>query len=83
MLNSEAVWRILTEHAPRGDWLGLDELYALVSEHASLDANDNVAVSTKSGSPRWKRTVRNVLQRKKSAGALEWESGGRFRLPRA
>lgn len=81
MLTSKAVWEVIAGHAPRGEWLTSAQIYSVVEDHGNLDASDRVAVSEKSASPRWKRTVRNALQRQKQAGGIEWDGKGKFRLP--
>lgn len=80
MLNSKTAWSVISEKAPRGEWIGLDRIYAIVEAGATLDNGDRVGISDKSASPKWKRTVRNVLQRKKSLGEIEWDGQGRFRF---
>jgi DNA mismatch endonuclease, patch repair protein len=80
MLSSGEAWSILNDHAPRGEWLPLRSLYEIVQSHAKLDSADQTAMSGQNRSPRWKRTVRNILQRKKSAGVVEWDHDGRYRF---
>lgn len=80
MLKSKAAWQILEERAPRGDWLRLDQIYAIVETGVELEEADRAGISEKSASPKWKRTVRNVLQRKKSFGKIEWDGSGKFRF---
>lgn len=81
MLRSGDAWRIVSEHAPRGQWLRLGELYKLVSEHCELDEADRELVAEKGTSTRWHRAVRNALQRQKRSGELEWDAKAGFRLP--
>jgi DNA mismatch endonuclease (patch repair protein) len=80
MLSSREAWRILDEYSPRGDWLSLAEIYEIIQSRTELDSADRSAMSERNRSPRWKRTVRNVLQRKKSVGAVEWDGKGRYRF---
>lgn len=80
MLNSKAAWQVLVDKVPTGEWLTLDQLYAIVERDAPLDDVDRTGVSEGSKSPKWKRTVRNVLQRKKSLGEIEWDGRGKFRF---
>jgi hypothetical protein len=80
MLNSKTAWEVLTKGATKGQWLSLDQIYGIVEGGARLDDSDRAGISEKSKSPKWKRTVRNVLQRKKSLGEIEWDGSGRFRF---
>lgn len=73
-------WQILIEHAPTGEWVSLRRIYTVVEEHAELDEADRAGVSDKSSSPKWKRTVRNLLQGKKTLGEVEWDGNARFRF---
>lgn len=80
MLSSGEAWRIIDERAPRGEWLPLTKLYELVGSCTDFDGADLRALSAKNSSPRWKRTVRNALQRKKVSGAVAWDGQGRYRF---
>ncbi len=80
MLNSKNAWATLGKGAARGQWLSLDEIYGIVESGARLDDRDRAGISDRSSSPKWKRTVRNVLQRKKSLGEIESDGHGRYRL---
>lgn len=80
MLNSKIAWQVLIQKAPAGQWLSLDQVYDIVEAAVELDDADRAGVSAKSVSPRWKRTVRNLLQRKKTLGEVEWDGAGRFRF---
>lgn len=82
MLTSKLAWQVIEKHAPRGAWLELADLYGLVTTHVSLDDADLAGVSEKTASARWKRTVRNELQRQKARGAIEWDGKGKYRLGR-
>lgn len=80
MLKSREAWQAIDGYAPRGEWLPLNDLYDLVREHVSLDDSDLSSISNKRVSARWKRTVRNALQRAKADGSVEWDGKGRYRL---
>jgi DNA mismatch endonuclease, patch repair protein len=80
MLRSVDVWRILEERAPRNEWIDLSALYEIVSSQIQLDGSDLEPMSGRSQSPRWKRTVRNALQRKKASGDVAWDGKGRYRF---
>jgi hypothetical protein len=81
MLTSAETWAAIASKAPSGTWLTLADIYDVVRENSTLDPVDESRMSARSRSPRWKRTVRNVLQRKKQTGAIEWDGAGRYRLP--
>jgi hypothetical protein len=81
VLTSRQAWEVVEDKAPRGSWLTIGELYALVEANASLDAEDHVAISPTNSSPRWKRTVRNALQRRKASSDIEWDRVQGYRLP--
>lgn len=81
MTTSNEVWEAITRLTPRGEWLSLAALYDIVSRDVTLSPEDELAISAKNRSPRWKRTTRNALQRHKLMGDIEWDGAGRYRLP--
>jgi hypothetical protein len=83
LLNSKRTWEILVANAPRNEWLDLSAIYEIVRARAELEDQDVRPVSSRSNSPRWQRSVRNVLQRRKVTGEIEWDGSGRFRFPQA
>lgn len=83
VLTSRRVWEILIDFAPRDRWLALHEIYDLIDGHVELDDGDRTGVGSGSGSARWKRTVRNALQRRKQLADVEWDGKGHFRLPQS
>ena len=62
----------------RGRIYTLDELYSFVAQHCDLDSEDQQPQAPGSTIPKWKRNVRNVLQRRKNRD-IEWLGGGRYR----
>jgi hypothetical protein len=63
----------------------MTEIYRLVETHASLTASDWEPQAAGSKGTRWKRNVRNVLQKRKSevggGGMFEWDRARRtYRL---
>lgn len=82
-LTSEEIEVILLRHMPRGRWLAVSELYAVVELHGSLSPADwqPDAPGSVTGI-RWRRNVRNVLQRRKSrvAGAASGHAALPHRL---
>lgn len=79
-LRSGEIWSIMTTRMRRDRWYDLQTIYGLVSEKAQLTERDLEPDAPGSNSPRWQRNVRNVLQRRKTAGDLDWDGGGRYRL---
>jgi hypothetical protein len=80
MLTSKEAWELVSERAPRGEWMALTAIYDIVERGAQLDAEDRMPLTDRNRSPRWKRTVRNALQKQKTAHAIEWDGSGRYRL---
>jgi hypothetical protein len=56
----------------RDDWMSLDDIYDLVAQRIP-STRDELA-------HRWRRNVRNVLQRRKAARDVEWNGHGAYRL---
>lgn len=81
MLTSGQAWDVLRSHAPRDQWLTLQDVYALVSAYVELDEQDRAPIATNGKSARWQRTVRNALQTHKQSSELEWDRQTGFRLP--
>jgi len=65
---------------PRGQWVRLADLYSLVEQYRQLDDEDWDVDAPGSSSPRWQRNVRNVLQRRKVCGDIDWAGGGLYHL---
>ncbi len=80
LLRSDEIWSILLSKMRHGRWYELQELYVLVAEQATLSDADLGPDSPGSNSPRWERNIRNVLQRRKSLGDIDWDGRGRYRL---
>jgi len=74
------IWSVLVNRMESGRWYELSELYTLIEHHVELLPDDYDADAPRSVSPRWQRNVRNVLQRRKTAGDLDWNRPGRYRL---
>ncbi len=74
------IWKCLKTKLPRGQWLNLQAIYAVVGNHLSLDREDFEPQSPKSDIPKWMRNVRNVWQYRKGTGEVEWDGAGKYRL---
>jgi hypothetical protein len=66
MIHASEIWKIIEDKMPRGRWIALQEIYSLVKNYSNLDTDDFEPEVDESSVPKWKRNVRNVLQRKKS-----------------
>jgi hypothetical protein len=80
MIKADMIWRIIDRHMRRDAWLDLEDIYRLVTQHGHLDREDNDSDAPGSGNPKWKRNVRNVLQRQKGLGKIDWQIPARYRL---
>ncbi len=80
MLNTKEAWRLIAENAPRGEWLKVRDLYALVETRSDLDSSDLAPIG-KGSSARWHRTVRNALQAGQKNGLVSYERGQGYMLP--
>jgi hypothetical protein len=80
VLHSDEIWDVLRLHMRLGSWIGLAEIYELVQSHADLDTEDFEPAAPGHSDLRWRRNVRNVLQRMKHTTQLEWDGQGRYRL---
>lgn len=79
-LRADEIWSILTRRMRRGRWHELADLYAMVEAGATLTPSDLEPDAPNSNSPRWQRNVRNVLQRRKTVGELDWDGRAKYRL---
>jgi hypothetical protein len=80
MLTSAEAWDALRSNAPRGEWMTIADVYAIVRANVALTPDDERAIAPSNRSERWKRTVRNALQRRKALGEVQWDGAGRYRL---
>jgi hypothetical protein len=59
------IWEVMKKHMSRGKSYTLKEIYDLVEGHCDLKIADFDPQAPGSSIPKWKRNVRNVLQKKK------------------
>ena len=65
-LTADEIWTTLVNGMQAGRWYELSELYDLVLPKCSLSEADQDADAPGASSPKWRRNVRNVLQRRKT-----------------
>ena len=73
MISQKEIWAVLSGEMKRDEWIALDAIYELISQR--IPVRDEPV-------PRWRRNVRNVLQRRKASGEVEWNGHGAYRLPK-
>lgn len=81
MIHLPEIWDIIQTQMPRERWVPLQEIYQIVERYGELDAEDFEPQSPTSDRPKWKRNVRNVLQRRKRKGEIQWDRHARYFLP--
>ena len=81
MLRSDAIWDAISQGMERGRWTSVDSIYDIVHERSAIDDEDLEPQAPGQATPKWKRNVRNVLQRRKAKGDIEWDTAGMYRLP--
>jgi 5-methylcytosine-specific restriction protein A len=79
-LHNDEIEDVLYAHMPRDRWVPLAELYALIEQRVMLTDADLEPAASRSGSPRWQRNVRNLLQSRKRSGGIEWDGDANYRL---
>ncbi len=71
MANQKDIWDALSSGLGR-EWMALRDVYSVLGRVMGLSDSEM--------GPRWKRNVRNVLQRRKASGEVEWDGSGKYRL---
>ena len=80
MIRADEIWSVVERHMRRDRWMDLEDIYRLMMTHGHLDREDDDSDAPGSRSPKWKRNVRNVLQRQKTLGHIDWQRPARYRL---
>jgi len=77
------LWDILSARLP-SEWSSyLRDVYILVERCVRLDSEDLEPQSPEYKIPKWKRSVRNVIQYQKKTGETLWHAGeAAYRLPK-
>lgn len=79
-LTADEIWMALAGGMQPGRRYDLGELYEVVLARCVLSDADLESDAPGSFSPRWQRNVRNVLQRRKSTGYLDWDGQAGYTL---
>lgn len=80
MITSKEIRSILKRKMPRGEWVSLQRIYTIVEQDADLDTEDFEPQATDSNIPKWKRNVRNELQKLKNTPDMEWNRPAKYKL---
>jgi hypothetical protein len=80
MTHLPKIWDCIVSRLPKGRWIVLGDIYALIESNLNLDNEDYEWQSPSSEIPKWKRNVRNVLQYRKRTREIEWDGNGSYRL---
>lgn len=73
MIRESELWPMLLEVLDDDEWRSLTEIYESIAKNLGPDQIED--------STRWKRNVRNVLQRRKASGEVCWDGSGGYMLP--
>jgi hypothetical protein len=79
MTRAPELWEIIRQVLRRDRWTTLGELYSYVEGRAHLDREDHVPEAPGSSVPKWKRNVRNVLQRRRATDEVVWNGAAEYR----
>lgn len=82
MLRSPEIWDTIFRSMEMNTWVRLGDIYKLIEKNCKLDPDDFLPQSPGSNTPKWKRNVRNVLQRRKTKGDINWDGNGKYLLRR-
>lgn len=80
---SSKLWSVIVANIPLGEWQSLDSLYQIVEDNYSNFTEEDLG-PTMEGFPqeKWKHSVRNVIQNKKTKGDIEHDGQGNYRIER-
>lgn len=71
MIRQDEIWKVLSASLSEANWMNLADIYRIVEQCLDVVNVPNA---------QWKRNVRNVLQRRKQSGEIEWDGSGAYRL---
>lgn len=75
------MWDVIKEYLPKGEKVGINEIYRLVEDNLELQPDDWEPSSQWNTDPRWKRNVRNILQYRKEKSEIIWIGNGVYMMP--
>jgi hypothetical protein len=81
MTHAGQFWDMIRRTLRRGHPISLLSIYEAVEMGIALDAEDQLPEAPHSHAPKWKRNVRNVLQRKRGTAEVEWLGNSQYQLP--
>ena len=81
MIHAVELWDAIEQCLKGGRWLPLVEIYRRVEATVRLDPDDFLPSAPGGTEPKWRRNVRNVLQRQKGLGKVLWNGRAAYRLP--
>jgi len=81
MKHSAQLWPAILKSLNRRSWTPLSAIYAGVAKRVVFDPDDFTPEAPHSTIPKWKRNVRNVLQRRKALGHVDWDRAASYKLP--
>lgn len=79
MTRAETLWSAIRKGMSTTRWTPLQIIYRCVEESINLDAEDQLPEAPGSTGPKWKRNVRNVLQRRRTTGEVSWNGSAEYR----
>jgi hypothetical protein len=80
---SREIWNVIEEKLPRDRWVPLQNIYELIEQNITLHPEDFLPEAPGSENPKWKRNVRNVLQKQKTNGEIAWDRDGKYMIQTA
>jgi hypothetical protein len=82
MLHQLEIWRIIRDNLPNNVWVPLEDIYRIIAEKSVLDGEDFEPEAPNSKIPKWKHSIRNVLQHRKTKGEIERDGDAKYKLVR-
>ncbi len=75
MVPESTIWNILQHHVPRGQWISIGQIFAIVESYVKFDSADLQAHRTNPLIPAWRNRVKRVLEQKRGQGRFMGENG--------
>ncbi len=74
------MWEVMLDKLPKGEIVDIHEIYETVERDLELDSEDFEPLSS-GRDLRWKSSIRNVLQYRKTTGEIFWFGEGQYMMP--